>query len=297
MTPVLILAGPTASGKTAAGAALARAVGGEVVNADSMQVYDGLRVLTARPTPEEAAGVPHHMFGHVDPSERYSVGRYAAEAGAVIAEVRGRGRVPVIVGGTGLYLRALTEGLAPVPDLPAGLTEEGEARWARDREGFRRAVLAADPGTATLRPADRQRHVRAWAVATATGRTLAEWQAEPAGPPPAGPFRAVVLSPPREALYRRIDARWGVMMESGAAEEVAALAQRDLPEDLPVMKALGVRPLLARLRGELSAEEADRLGRRDSRRYAKRQLTWFRGQTDWPWAATGEGASDALIGG
>jgi tRNA dimethylallyltransferase len=288
--PLLILAGPTAAGKSAAALRVAKTVGREVVNADSMQVYRELRILSARPGEAETGGVPHRLFGHVDAAERYSVGRYLEEARAVVADARASGRTPVVVGGTGLYLRALTKGLSAVPPVPAEVEAEGAALLAADLEGFRRDLFAHDPASADLRPTDTQRLLRAWSVAKATGRTLSDWQREEPVPGLPGPVRAVVLAPPRDALYARIERRWDAMMAAGALEEAEALHARGLPPDLPVMKALGVAPLIGRLRGELDADEADALAKRDTRRYAKRQLTWFRHQTGWPWAETEEDA-------
>ncbi|MBB4659209.1 tRNA (adenosine(37)-N6)-dimethylallyltransferase MiaA [Parvularcula dongshanensis] len=286
MTPLLILAGPTASGKSAAAIRLAREVGGEVVNADAMQVYSDLRIVTARPSAEDEAAVPHHLYGHVDGAERYSVGRYLREAGAVIREVRGRGRVPVVTGGTGLYLLALTRGLAEVPPVPEEVTAGCLESWRADPVRFRAALMEVDPAAAVLEPADRQRHVRTMAVWRATGRTLSDWQKEERAGAVPGPHRAMVLCPPREVLYERIERRWDEMMAAGGRDEVAALLDRDLPPDLPVMKALGVPQIAAVLRGESTEAEATESAKRETRRFAKRQMTWFRGQTDWPWAET-----------
>lgn len=285
MTEALIIAGPTASGKSAAALRIARAVGGEVVNADAMQVYAGLRILTARPSPDEEEAVPHHLFGHVDPSDRYSAGRYAEEAAAAIAEIYSRGRVPVIAGGTGLYLKALTEGLSEIPPVPSEAVIEAEAAWDAEPEAARCALLAADPAMAALDPADRQRHVRAASVLAATGKPLSEWQKIP-GRPVLESFRAAVLCPPREALYDRIEARWDTMIEAGAVREAQALLARGLPPALPAMKTLGLPPLARHLAGEISLETASEAAKRDTRRFAKRQMTWFRGQTRWPWAET-----------
>ena len=285
--PVLILAGPTASGKSGAAVTLARAASGEVVNADSMQVYAALPVLTAQPDPP--GDVAHNLYGHVPPAERYSAGRYAREAGAVIAEVRGRGRVPVVVGGTGLYLRALTGGLSAVPPVPELAEADAAAAFSSDPAAARAALIALDPDAAALEPGDRQRHVRRIAVLAATGRTLSDWQAEGDAAPVPGPVRAAVLCPPRAALYERIDAR-AARDFAAATREVAALMADGLP-DGPLGRALGVRPIAAMLRSEIGEAEALALMQRDTRRYAKRQMTWLRGQTDWPWS---EDADDAV---
>ncbi|WP_031553229.1 tRNA (adenosine(37)-N6)-dimethylallyltransferase MiaA [Parvularcula oceani] len=294
MTPVLILAGPTASGKSAAALALARAIGGEIVNADAMQVYEGLRILTARPSECEERVLPHHLYGHVPPEERYSAGRFAREAAGAISGIRSRGHVPVVVGGTGLYLRALTQGLSPVPDIPAERVRDAERAWEADPEGVRAALIARDPAAGALVPADRQRHVRALSVLEATGRPLSSWQKEPPSRLTEGPFRAAVLSPPRDALYDRIERRFDAMIEAGALGELRALLARDLPPGLPLLKALGVPELAAHLRGELALEEAVSAAKRATRRFAKRQLTWFRGQTDWPLFEDGAAAADHL---
>ena len=290
--PVLILAGPTASGKSDAGLALARRVGGEVVNADSMQVYAALPTLTARP--QVPPDVPHHLYGHVDAHARYSVGRYLGEARSVIASVRGRGHAPILVGGTGLYLRVVTEGLSAVPEVSAGAERVAAARYDADPAAARAALLTEDPEAARLEPGDRQRHVRRMAVLAATGRPLPAWQADRLGAVP-GPVRACVLCPPREALYARIDARAAEVFGE-ATEEVRALMTDGLPEG-PLGRALGVAPIAAMLRGALGRDEALARMRTDTRRYAKRQMTWLRNQTDWPWFETGEAAARYLSDG
>ena len=280
---ILVLAGPTASGKSDAALVIAERVGGTIINADSMQVYEGLRVLTARPAPEDEACVPHRLYGHVSRHERYSAGAYARAAGAAIGEVRAQGRVPILVGGTGLYLRAVTEGLAPVPAVPAEAERVAAARWDEDASAMRDMLIAVDPDAASLAPRDRQRHLRRASVLAATGRTLTAWQAERAPAAP-GPCHAVVLAPPRDALAERIADRSARMFDA-ALQEVAALRAGGWPRG-SLAHALGLGALAAHLGGTLSAEAAlDRLTA-ETRRYAKRQLTWFRGQTDWPVAET-----------
>lgn len=272
---VWLLAGPTASGKSALALRLAERLGATVVNADSMQVYRDLRVLSARPSVEEERRARHRLYGHVDAAESYSVGRWLTDATAVLAEPGPK----VVVGGTGLYFRALTEGLAEMPGVPEAARAEAAARLERQGEAAFRAALADVDAAAAARisPGDRQRLVRAAAVHAATGRSLSEWRT---GTTPAlTAYSAVVLEPPREALYARCDARFEAMLAEGALEEVAALRTRALPGDRPVLKAVGVRELAAHLAGELTRAQAVEAAQRETRRYAKRQLTWFRNQT------------------
>jgi tRNA dimethylallyltransferase len=285
MPSVLLIHGPTASGKSALALRVAGAIGGELVNADALQLYSDLTALSARPTPEEMSGVPHHLFGVADGADGWSVGRWARAAGPVIDEIVARGRTAVVVGGTGLYFKALTEGLADIPPTPAavrvgvGKTFDtlGEAR-------FRELLASVDPvAEARIAPGDRMRLSRAMEVLEATGRPLTAWQAKTATALPADAWRAVVIEPERDRLYARCDARFETMLERGALDEVRALIARGLDPDLPVMKAVGVRELAAHLRGEISLAQAAELARRETRRYAKRQLTWLRNQTpDWP---------------
>jgi tRNA dimethylallyltransferase len=276
---VWLIAGPTAGGKSALALRLAEAVGATVVNADSMQVYRDLRVLSARPSPEEMGGVAHRLYGHVDGGESYSVGRWQTEALAVLAEPGPK----VLVGGTGLYLRALTHGLAEMPAVPeAARAAAGERLAAAGEPAFRAALRVVDPlAEARIEAGDRQRLIRAAAVHDATGRALSDWRAETRSV--LERYRAVVIEPPREALYARCNARFDAMLEQGALAEVAALVARDLPPDRPVLKAVGVRELTAHLRGELTLAQAVAAAQQETRRYAKRQLTWFRNQTPgWP---------------
>jgi tRNA dimethylallyltransferase len=285
MPSVLLIHGPTASGKSALALRVAQAVDGEIVNADALQLYSDLTALSARPTPEETAGVPHHLFGVADGADGWSVGRWARAAGPVIDEIMARGRTAVVVGGTGLYFKALTDGLADIPPTPAavrvgvGKTFDtlGEAR-------FRELLASVDPvAEARIAPGDRMRLSRAMEVLEATGKPLTAWQAKTAPALPADAWRAMVIEPERELLYACCDARFEVMLERGALDEVRALIARGLAPDLPVMKAVGVRELAAHLRGEITLVEAAELARRETRRYAKRQLTWLRNQTpDWP---------------
>ena len=279
--PVVILCGPTASGKSAAALDAAQSFGGTVINADSMQVYAGLRILTARPGPEDEARAPHVLYGTVPPYERYSVGRWLDDAAVAVAAARAAGRLPVVAGGTGLYVKALTEGLSPVPEVPEPVRAAACARHAElGGEAFRRELAALDAGAAARLPAgDTQRLIRAWEVATATGRTLAEWHRDTA--PRAvvpGPFAVIALMPERVDLYAAVDGRFARMVESGALDEVAALDALGLDPDLPAMKALGVAELRAHLRGEMALDAAVDAAQRATRHFAKRQYTWFRHQ-------------------
>lgn len=275
----ILIAGPTASGKSAAAMALAEAVGGVVVNADSMQVYRDLRVLTARPGPEDEARVAHALYGFAGADEAYSVGRWLDDVSDAIEMAQAQGRVPVITGGTGLYFKALLEGLSPIPDIP----EDVRVFWRDRAKETDAAVLhaeltARDPQMAgRLRPSDRQRIVRALEVLDSTGRSLGSWQDEPGKPVlEESEVLCVRISPPREFLYERIDARFDRMLDEGALEEVEALAAQRLDPSLPVMRALGVRPLIGLLSGEFDRDEAVAQAKMETRRYAKRQETWAR---------------------
>jgi tRNA dimethylallyltransferase len=280
---IWLIAGPTASGKSALALRLAERTGAEVVNADSMQLYAGLRVITAGPSPEELGRAPHHLFGTVDPADGWSVGRWLRAARQVIGEIRGRGRPVVVVGGTGLYFRALTKGLAEIPEVPAEVRAEAAADFERmGEDAFRARLAEVDPAAAArIAPGDRQRLARAWEVFAATGEALSDWQQT--GEPAISDWTAVALEPPREVLYARCDARLLAMVDEGALEEVRALAARNLDPALPAMKAVGVRELAAHLRGGTTLEAAVAAAQQETRRYAKRQMTWMRGQmADWP---------------
>jgi tRNA dimethylallyltransferase len=290
-TPIL-LAGPTSSGKSALALKLAQAHGGVVINADSMQVYRDLRIITARPTSAEEATVPHRLYGHVDAAENYSVGRWCVDAAAALKEAERSGLRPILVGGTGLYFKALTQGLAAVPPVP------GEVRAAvRTRlkdEGIAplyEELRRRDPTNAErLMPGDRSRITRALEVVLATGRSLTDWHRD--GMKPAvDATRAIkiFLKVERDELYRRINARFDAMLAAGALDEVRGLAARSLDPTLPAMKAHGVPWLIRHLNREITLEEAAEGGKRDTRRYTKRQGTWFRHQLpDWEWIAPEE---------
>jgi tRNA dimethylallyltransferase len=284
----VLIAGPTASGKSALALALAGTIGGTIINADSMQVYRDLALITARPTPEEEARVPHRLYGHVDAAVNYSTGQWLRDVAAVLDEVKAQGRVPIFVGGTGLYFKALTTGLAAVPAVPAEVRERVRARLQSDGiAALYGELLQRDPaGAHRLMPNDRSRIARALEVLEATGRPLSDWHRD--GLPPlidAAKAAKVFLTVEREALVARIEARFAAMLKAGAVEEVRALAARNLDPLLPAMKAHGVPWIIRHLGGELSLEEAAAGAIMDTRRYAKRQHTWFRNQMkDWPWS-------------
>ena len=287
MRKPILIAGPTASGKSAAALALAEWLGGTVINADSMQVYRELAVLTARPSPKDEALIPHRLYGTVPAGEAYSVGRWLKEAARAIEAARAEGRVPILAGGTGLYFKALLEGLAPVPDIPPEIrTAWLERAETLGADGLHRELASRDPAMAArLRPNDPQRLVRALEVIDATGISLAEWQGGETSPVlAADAVQKLVIAPEREALYAAIDARFDAMIAAGALEEVRALVALDLDPGLPVMRAHGVRELAAYLRGECSLEEAIAKAKTETRRYAKRQMTWLRRfMQDWDW--------------
>jgi len=275
--PPLAIAGPTASGKTALALALAERLGGWIVNADALQVYRDLAVLSARPGAAEMARAPHRLFGTIDAAERCSVGRWLALARGEIAAARAAGARPILVGGTGLYLKALQEGLAEIPPVPAAVEREEGERLDVEGGAARLAALAADdPETAArLEPGDRQRILRALAVLRATGRPLSAWQRETA---PGEALQWLVLLPPRETLRRAVAERWETMLAAGALDEVRRLLARHLDPALPAMKAIGVAELAAVLRCEATLEQAGRRAVDRTRQYVKRQTTWLRTQ-------------------
>jgi tRNA dimethylallyltransferase len=295
----ILIAGPTASGKSALALKLAERLGGVIVNADSMQVYRDLRIITARPSADEETRAPHRLYGHVDAAENYSVGRWCADASAVLTEIWKAGHVPLLVGGTGLYFKALTQGLSRVPPTPAEIRASVRARM--DAEGvaaLHAELMRRDPAVgAKLKPADKMRIGRALEVLEATGRSLADWHRD-GMPAILDPRRAVgvFLTPERAELYRRIDARFDAMLAAGALEEVRALDARRLDPLLPAMKAHGVPWLRRHLAGEIGLAEAAEGGKMDTRRYTKRQATWFRNQMPgWTWIAP-EQAEAAILG-
>ena len=292
MSTVILIAGPTASGKSALALTLAEKLNGEVVNANSMQVYRDLRIITARPTPQEEQRVPHRLYGHVDAAENYSVGRWCADAAATLAAAQQAGRPAIVIGGTGLYFNALTRGIAAVPPIPPDIREQVRGRLLSEGAPALHADLAArDPaGAARLRPGDRSRVTRALEVVLATGRSFYDWH-DVNKPPTIDLARVakVFLMPDRDDLLKRIDARFDAMMAAGALDEVRALAARNLNPSLPAMKAHGVPWLIRHLKGEIELSEAVEGGKRDTRQYTKRQATWFRNQLpQFEWVAPQE---------
>jgi tRNA dimethylallyltransferase len=295
---VILIAGPTASGKSGAGLELAARIGGTIINADSMQVYRELRLLTARPSEADKARVPHRLYGTVSAARAYSVGRWLGDVARAMAEAQREGRLPILVGGTGLYFKALIEGLAPVPDIPAEIRSYWRERSDElGRDALRAELAARDPNLAArLGPADPQRIVRALEVIDATGVSLAEWQGGNVAPLlVAGDALRLVIAPEREPLYAAIDARFNRMIEQGALDEVRALLGLELDPGLPAMRAHGVRALAAYLSGALTREEAVAKAKTESRRYAKRQMTWLRRfMADWDWYPDAAAAIEAV---
>lgn len=276
---VILIAGPTASGKSALALRLAERLGGAIINADSMQVYRELRIITARPSDEDLARAPHLLYGCVPAREAYSAGRFVIDAAKAIAAARARGKVPIVVGGTGLYFKALLEGLSPVPPANADVRKHWRSEAdAKGAEALHAVLGDRDPVMAArLAPTDAQRIVRALEVIETTGRSLADWQRERADPM-LDETRALrlVLNPERDTLHARADARVDAMLAAGAVEEAAALGALDLDPALPAMRAIGISPLIAAARGELSAGEAGDAMKTETRQYIKRQQTWLR---------------------
>jgi tRNA dimethylallyltransferase len=293
---IILIVGPTASGKSALALAVAEKLGAEIVNADSMQVYRDLRIITARPAVDEEQRVPHRLYGHVDAAENFSVGRWCEEAAAVLAATQRSARPVVMVGGTGLYFNVLTRGIAAVPPIPAEIREQVRERLTSDGVASLYAELKQrDPATAAgLKPGDQARVTRALEVVLATGRSLLDWHEDnkPAGLDPASAAK-IFLMPDRAELLRRIDERFDAMMAAGALEEVRALAARNLHPNLPAMKAHGVPWLVRHLRGEIALERAVEEAKRDTRQYTKRQATWFRNQLpDFAWVEPQRAAAE-----
>ena len=280
----ILLAGPTASGKTALAVKLAKRIGAEIINADSMQLYQGLGVLSAQPLEAEKGDVPHHLFAHTDPSERWSAGRWAEAALEALSTINARGKKAIFVGGTGLYFKVLTQGLAPVSPIPSKVRETTLQLAEKGYEALRERAFGLDSlGAARIKPGDTQRLIRLIEVVTATGRTMAEVHADTRPLLPEGSWTGFVLQPDRAELYQRIEARFDAMMADGALEEARVLHGRRLDRNLPAMKAVGLRPLLAHLDGDMTLQEAVLQAKTDSRRYAKRQFTWFANQHGgWP---------------
>ena len=286
----LLIAGPTASGKSALALAAAQRLGGAVVNADSMQVYRDLRILSARPTLEEEAQVPHRLFGHVDASVNYSVGRYLADLAETLRDLEAQGLAPIITGGTGMYFKAALYGLSDIPAVPEEVRAcVRAAAEGKTQQELHAELAAKDPLTAArLRPTDPQRILRALEVFAATGKPLAAFHGPKSSPLlNAERCAAFFLAPARETLYARIDARFDRMMETGALDEIAALRARRLDPALPAMRAHGAPHLIAYLDGRMSREEAIARGKSDTRHYAKRQFTFARHQLPgFEWLST-----------
>ncbi len=282
---ITLIAGPTASGKSALALDLAGRTGAVIVNADSQQLYADLRVLSARPAPADEARAEHRLYGVADAAEAWSTGRWLRAALPIVEAAAGAGRPVLIVGGTGLYFTALTKGLADIPEVPLEARKAAAALLDELGETAFRARLAKVDAAAAARieAGDRQRLTRAWAVAAHTGRALSDWTAQTTPLLAPGSWTGLVIEPDRAALYGACDARVTAMVEAGALDEVRRLRARNLDPGLPAMKAVGVREFAAHLDGELSLEAAIAAVRQATRNYAKRQLTWFRNQTpDWP---------------
>ena len=276
---ITLIAGPTASGKSRLALEMARRTGAVIVNADSQQLYADLRVLTARPSPEDEALAEHRLYGVADAADAWSVGRWSRALMQVLDELDGR--PALLVGGTGLYFTALTRGLADMPGIPGEAREAATAALADEGEAaFRRRLARVDPAAAQrIEAGDRQRLIRAMAVAEHTGRALSDWTADTTPLLPAGAWSGLVVEPERAALYARCDQRVAAMVDQGALDEVRALTARRLDPEAPAMKAVGVREFAAHLAGEASLTAAIEATRQATRNYAKRQLTWFRNQT------------------
>lgn len=277
----VLIAGPTASGKSGLAIEVAKTVEGAVVNADSMQVYDVLSVLTARPDPNNTESIEHLLYGHVHPSHGYSVAQYLADVSAVLKKLKRDGVVPVFTGGTGLYFKALLDGLSEVPPIDETLRAEIRNRIETDLAGAHEELRRMDPeGAKRIKPGDSQRVSRALEVVHSTGKPLAWWQGRTRQQPllSAGNCLKIVLMPDRAVLRQRIAQRFGRMIEEGALDEVQVLVDLELSKDLPAMRAIGVKPLASYLGGEMALDEAIRQSVTATHQYAKRQSTWFRNQ-------------------
>lgn len=299
MPPFILIGGPTASGKTALGVALAQRIGAHIINADSMQLYRGLEILSAQPAEAERGGVPHHLFGAVDASVRWSAGKWARAALAIAGPLREKGIPVVLAGGTGLYFKCLIDGIAPAPEIPAPIRAETELLAEKGLDALREEAERLDPDAAgQIKAGDRQRLIRLIELVRTTGKPLAALHAETHPLLAPDEWTGLALQCDRQALYARIEARFDAMMAAGALDEAKALYARGLDRQLPAMKAVGIRPLLAHLDGDIPLEDAVVQAKTDSRRYAKRQFTWFANQhADWMRVEPGAspGAIDALI--
>ncbi|MBO3760779.1 tRNA (adenosine(37)-N6)-dimethylallyltransferase MiaA [Ciceribacter sp. L1K22] len=293
----ILITGPTASGKSALALDLAKRHGGVVINADSMQVYGVLRVVTARPSAEDMEGIEHRLYGHVDPATSYSTGDWLREIGPLLQRLKAERRLPVIVGGTGLYFKALTGGLSEMPAIPEDVRTRLRGRLVEEgAEILHRELAARDPAVAArLGATDGQRIVRALEVLEATGRSIADLQSS-GGPVIVDPARArkLVVLPDRTVLADRINRRFAKMLDEGAVEEVEALLALDLPLAVPAMKAIGVSQIAAMLKGEMTRSQVIETASAATRQYAKRQMTWFRNQMDESWQRVDPAAAQSL---
>ena len=281
-TDMIFIAGPTASGKSHLGLTLAARLNGAIINADSMQVYADIPIITAAPSKAEMASAPHHLFAHIDPSKPYSQAEWLEDARQAVAMIRANGQIPILVGGTGFYFKAALDGIVPMPDIPPDIKAQTEAMMrALDNAELHAKLADVDPELANrLETGDTQRILRGLEIWLASQIPLSQWQkGRPQGQIDGKPL-TIYLRPPRDALYERINSRFRHMFAAGAIDEVAALAARQIDERVPAMKAVGVRPILDMLRHEIDKETATALAMRDSRRYAKRQYTWFDHQYD-----------------
>ncbi|AJD41766.1 tRNA (adenosine(37)-N6)-dimethylallyltransferase MiaA [Rhizobium sp. SEMIA 4085] len=285
-TSAILITGPTASGKSALAVELAKRHGGVIINADSMQVYGTLRILTARPSEAEMQGVPHHLYGHVPAGAAYSTGTWLHDVTALLPSLRAKGQLPVFVGGTGLYFKALTGGLSDIPAIPENIRNRLRARLLNDGAEALHAELATldPPAAGSLSIQDGQRIVRALEVVEATGQSILRFQGQ-AGPLIVDPARAekIIVLPERTVLHQRINERFEKMLEQGAEDEVKSLLALGLSSQMPAMKAIGVSQIVAMLKGEMTRSEVIEKGAAATRQYAKRQMTWFRNQMDESW--------------
>ncbi|TDW31904.1 tRNA dimethylallyltransferase [Rhizobium azibense] len=285
-TSAILITGPTASGKSALAVELAKRHGGAIINADSMQVYGTLRILTARPSEAEMQGVPHHLYGHVPAGVAYSTGTWLHDVTALLPSLRAKGQLPVFVGGTGLYFKALTGGLSDIPAIPENIRNRLRARLLNDGAEALHAELATldPPAAGSLSIQDGQRIVRALEVVEATGQSILRFQGQ-AGPLIVDPARAekIIVLPERTVLHQRINERFEKMLEQGAEDEVKSLLALGLSSQMPAMKAIGVSQIAAMLKGEMTRSEVIEKGAAATRQYAKRQMTWFRNQMDESW--------------
>lgn len=297
--PIFCIAGPTASGKSQCALTLAQQCGGEIINADALQVYDGLKILSARPRDDELSQIPHHLYGYVPLSTHYSVGAWLNDIRPVIFDILARGNSPIITGGTGLYFKALTEGLAVIPEPdPAAMQHAHDIEKRSGIDGLRAEAERLDPAAfARILGADRHRLLRVISVALGTERTLSAWQSRPAEPfLPRGTWRGAALMPERAQLYEQINTRYADMVGNGGLAEAKSIHKLGLPRNLPALKAIGLRELLAHLDGETDLGTAIAAAQQSTRRFAKRQMTWMRGQLpDWPQLDTSSAMQQLLL--